>query len=304
MIFSELYGAYYNVLAGILQIAVSSPPLTPEDLHRIVEERAFSESLWQLEALLKNERWPLLKTDGSTALKHPPTMPLTLLQKRWLKAISLDPRLKLFCDEPLDFPGIDPLFTAADVGCYDQCQDGDPYEDENYIQNFRQILDALHRRCPLRIHSLDAAGRKRYADVMPDHLEYSEKDDKFRLQCHRGRSSMTINLARIIRVSPSDREIQPSPGKLRLPKQGQVEFELIDHRDALERVLLHFAHLEKEVRKQDALHYVVRLSYDQQDETEILIRILSFGPMLKVISPPHFVDQIRERLRRQKERPL
>ncbi|MDI9497011.1 MAG: WYL domain-containing protein [Bacillota bacterium] len=304
MVFSELYGAYYNVLAEILRLAVASPPLETKDIHRIVEERAFSESILELESALKSGRWPLIRADGTTALKQPPTMPLTLLQKRWLKSLSLDPRLKLFTDEPLDFPGVDPLFTPEDVGCYDRYLDGDPYEDEDYIRNFRQILDALHRRRPLHIHSLDAAGREKQADVLPSHLEYSEKDDKFRLQCHRGHGYTTINLARIIHAGPSEKDIRLPAGKKELPLPRQVDFELHDHRDALERVLLHFAHLEKEVRKLDTKHYVVRMSYDQKDETEILIRILSFGPMLKVISPPHFVRLIRERIEQQKEQSL
>ena len=41
-------------------------------------------------------------------------------------------------------------------------------------------------------------------------------------------------------------------------------------------------------------------TYDADDETEILIRVLSFGPMLRVTSPERFIKLIRERLRRQK----
>jgi hypothetical protein len=42
--------------------------------------------------------------------------------------------------------------------------------------------------------------------------------------------------------------------------------------------------------------YQVELWYESQDETEILIRVLSFGPMIKVIAPGSFIALIKERL--------
>ena len=79
-----------------------------------------------------------------------------------------------------------------------------------------------------------------------------------------------------------------------------MEFELVDKRNALERVLLHFAHFEKEAVKIDEGKYLVKITYDKDDETELVIRILSFGPMIKVLSPQSFVDLIKQRLIDQK----
>ena len=42
------------------------------------------------------------------------------------------------------------------------------------------------------------------------------------------------------------------------------------------------------------------VKYDKDDETELVIRILSFGPMVKVIEPYSFVDLIKKRLMMQK----
>ena len=68
----------------------------------------------------------------------------------------------------------------------------------------------------------------------------------------------------------------------------------------MERVLLHFAHYEKEAEKLDEKHYRISVVYDKDDETEMVIRILSFGPMIKVTAPQHFVELIKQRLIRQK----
>ena len=73
-------------------------------------------------------------------------------------------------------------------------------------------------------------------------------------------------------------------------------FELEDQRHALERVLPHFAHLEKETKRLDETHYRVTLKYDKADETEMVIRILSFGPMVRVLEPRRIIDELQKRI--------
>ena len=85
-----------------------------------------------------------------------------------------------------------------------------------------------------------------------------------------------------------------------MPKKREVELELTDERKALERVLMHFAHFEKQAERLDDQRYRVRITYQEEDETEMLIRILSFGPVVRVTAPDHFVGLMRERLRRQR----
>ena len=57
---------------------------------------------------------------------------------------------------------------------------------------------------------------------------------------------------------------------------------------------------EKQAEKIDDEHYKLILKYDKDDETELVIRILSFGPMVKVIEPYSFVELIKKRLEMQK----
>ena len=83
-------------------------------------------------------------------------------------------------------------------------------------------------------------------------------------------------------------------------RRRTVDFELTDERIALERVLLHFAHFEKQAERLDAVRARVTLVYDADDETEILIRLLSFGPNVRVTSPSSFVELVKDRLRKQK----
>ena len=64
--------------------------------------------------------------------------------------------------------------------------------------------------------------------------------------------------------------------------------------------MLHFSHLDKETERIDEDHYKITLYYEREDETELLIRVLSFGPVLKAIFPDDFVKKLCERLEKQK----
>ena len=64
--------------------------------------------------------------------------------------------------------------------------------------------------------------------------------------------------------------------------------------------LLHFAHFEKRVERMDTKRYLVHIKYNKSDETEMVIRILSFGPMVEVIEPQDFKNLIIARLKSQK----
>ena len=81
----------------------------------------------------------------------------------------------------------------------------------------------------------------------------------------------------------------------------RLVLELTDDRNALERVMLHFSYLEKETERLDDNRYKISLYYEKEDEAELLIRVLSFGPVLKVVSPDAFVEKLRKKLEKQKK---
>ena len=294
MIYSELYSAYYNAVAAVLKKACSGP-VAPADIRRIAAEKAFGESVMTIESALTGGRWPLLKADGTTPLRHAPTMPLTTLQRRWLKALSLDPRIRLFPGALPDDPETPPLFRPEDIRVFDRYTDGDPYEDENYIALFRQILDAVKTGKCLKIEYTNRNGPQ-YRPVCPERLEYSEKDDKFRLAGTSYGRKVFINLSRIERCRVTDRTAPSGPVKA--PPPRTAEMEVFDRRNALERVLMHFAHFEKRAERLDGDRYRVLVTYEKEDETEMVIRILSFGPLIRVLSPD-LKALVRDRILRQ-----
>ena len=298
MIFHEIYGCYYDCVAKIIAKAVDGT-LTEEKMNRIIRENAFSESFLTILPALKNQQWQLLCDDFNTPIKHTPTMPLTSLQLRWLKAISLDPRIRLFRVNLDELERIVPLFTPDDYVVFDKYSDGDPFDDEMYINNFHTILNAMHQNRRLHIQYTSGKGGCHSINCIPSKLEYSEKDDKFRLLTTGCRFVETINLARIVSCDLLDE----SPSVYMHPrakKKDHFILELVDERNALERVMLHFAHFEKQAEKLSENRYRVTIYYDRDDETELVIRVLCFGPMVKVTEPSGFVGLIKERLIMQK----
>ncbi len=300
-LFHEIYGLYYRTVEKILAEAVAGK-LTPEKLKTLAGETAYGESGPTIVSALRDQRWALLREDLTTPLAAAPTMPVTLLEKRWLKAILADPRIRLFDLPPLPLEDVEPLFRPEDVVVFDRYSDGDPYDDPLYQRRFRTILKAIRERQPLQVSMKNRYGKPCRWYMMPEKLEYSEKDDKFRLYTTGSTYCSILNLGRLTYVAPCgiDRIHQDLPPE-NAPQPCTVTMELYDRRNALERVMLHFAHFRKTAEKQGEDRYLLTVEYDKSDETELLIRILSFGPFVKVVAPDSFVGKIKERLQRQKE---
>ena len=302
-IFSEVYGTYYNIVADILGKAASDG-LTLEQLKRIVYKEGYEESGLELLPALTDERWTLLNKELKTPLKNKPSMPLTLLQKQWLKALLLDERVRLFftdeelANEEKALEDVEPLYRPEQFVFFDRFVDGDAYKSARYRENFRQILQAIKDHT-----AIDASYRTNkdnvivWTNLVPITLEYSAKDDKFRLQGMAGSRHVTLNLGKIITVELGEPLAEELP--LVSVSQEKLVLELVDERHTMMRALMHFSDLAKETEKLDDTHYLLTIFYDKNDATEMVYRVLSFGPTMKVREPECFVKLLKERLKEQ-----
>lgn len=309
MLFHEIYSEYFNAVADIIDCAIEGK-LTKRSLQQIVRKRAFGESAVTIPDMISGE-WQLLDKKLHTPLHNSPTMPLTDMERMWMKALLSDPRISLFAEdiEPLEegLEDVKPLYEADDFYYFDRFSKGDPYDDAQYVKNFRMILRALRKRRKIRISYRSRYGIPHETVCIPVCLEYSMKDDHFRVLVS-GREpwgSQVINVSRISTCSLKEmlkEKGMDEKDRILLERQDRmttVTFSLQDERNALERVSLHFSDLRKETVRLDQSSYRITLYYDKQDEREILIRLLSFGPAVKVEEPAEMVEMIRERLRKQ-----
>lgn len=296
MLFSEIYNTYYQAMSRLLSAAIDHE-LDFQKAMEIINEQAFRESFTVILDAIKNEEWLLINHEYKTPLMNHPKQPLSYYQLRFLKTISLDPRFMLFQDG-LQLPAtIEPLYHADDFYLFDKISDGDPYQNETYQYNFRLIYTALKEEKKLEVSYQGAKGKYQRLKVIPLKLEYSPKDDKFRLICYGLKRQIILNISRILECKITGEKYDPI--SISHSKKDSVTIEITDIRNALERAMLHFANFEKETRQISDTLYHMKCSYKRSDETELLIRILSFGPMLKVIEPQSFQEKVKERLIRQ-----
>jgi hypothetical protein len=299
MIFSELYSAYYRTVAAILS-AILDGEQNEKALQDIVVGHAFGESVLTILPALKTEKWQLVHADMTTPIRHKPTLPLTMLQKQWLKAISLDPRVQLFGVDFPDLGNVEPLFTPADYHVYDKYGDGDPYTDPEYIRQFRVILSAIQNGTQIKFNMVNRKGNTMYVRCRPVRLEYSEKDDKFRLITAGWRAVSTVNLAKMRECVPYTGD-RPLEGDVREVNRDTLVLRVTDKRNALERVMLHFAHFEKQAERLTGDTYLIKIKYAQDDVSEMVIRVLSFGPLVEVTAPEDFRQLVISKLKKQKD---
>lgn len=295
--FNEIYGTYFRVVGFILEQAQKGE-LTTEKINRIVQEQAFGDSYLTIPKSLRDCEWPLLQHDMTTPLQHTPSMPLTILQRRWLKTLLSDKRMQLFDVDCTGLEDVEPLFSQEEFVYFDRYNDGDPYDDPQYKQHFRLLLQAINEKRRVEISFINNKNdnmRKRY---LPMQIEYSAKDDKFRLKAVCGSSLHYVNVARIKECRLLEQDAAEICEQ-KAPERCKLTALLTDERNALERAMLHFSHLEKTTERLDEKHYKLHLTYDKSDAIEMVIRILSFGPLLQVQEPASFIELLCKRLQKQ-----
>ena len=318
-IFHEMYGVYYRIAARLLE----HEHLTDREVQHIIQREGFRESVLFLPQKLLPQQdssdWGFLRRreDGilTPVTKHRPPRLLTRLQKRWLRTLLDDPRMGLFLSDEtmislreklIDTP---PLYPPGTFRYTDQFSDGDDYSDRHYAAHFRQILRAVWEQEILDVSYRSGKGNGLRVRCVPFRIEYSEKNDKLRVYCirlsgHHPRGTLLLNIGRILslrRTGEFWEERIPAEAYFRaLRCKEPAVVRIHNERNAVERFLMEFAPYERQTeRGSDSGDCTVRIWYDTQDETELLIRLLSFGPVLEILGPPALRQKGAERVERQ-----
>ena len=323
-LFEEIYGSYFQAVRKILEEAACAP-LTEREMESLVRSLAFEESAQVIVPKLTKGAWSSLlrpasqgaKAWGSALQSRQLKSPLTSLQKSWLKTLLADRRFRFFFTDAelaqlsAELADVPALCSPSDFHCFDRYLDGDDYGDPLYREIFQTVLQALKEKRSLLIAYESGKGRSLTLEVLPCLLQYSPKDDKFRLlsrEYGRGRPgrSLTLNLARI-RACHLSRRRAPARFDRDFPYGRQtarppVRIRIQNERNALERCMLHFAHYDKQTAYEEETDtWLCSIWYDPADETELLIELLFFGPVIHVLGPKDFLAKIKERIIRQRK---
>ncbi len=320
-LFSEIYSCYYQVLRHLLY---NQNALTIQYLLRQIYREGFEESLLSITPKLEDGTWNLFEKDGKlyrSRILSSFITPVSDLEKSYLKALLSDPRIGLFLEqaqlEALDkmLADIAPLWRPEQFYYFDRFADSDPYEDENYRNCFRTLLQAQKQNQYVDIDYTSPNGNRVHHHYVPARLEYSVKNDKFRILAlkpaysnknlygHRHGQLEILNVSRIQSVKLMQKTLS-SPVDLdaiiqRSYYKEPLRLRIVNKRNALERAMLHFANYEKNTTKIDEDTYECLIYYNQNMETELLIEVMSFGPMLTVLGNERFLNNLKARLQRQ-----
>ena len=318
-IFSEIYGTYFRIAAKLLENEVNDE----KTIREFVQRDGFRDSILFLpQKLIPNgEDWGLFRrcSDGKLKriTKNSPVKVLTKMQKMWLRTKLNDPRIRLFMDDDAltklgeRLSDVKPLYKKEQFGFIDRFSDCDDFFNESYIRNFRTVLEAVKMRKIVYIEFVSGHGKRMGGKFVLLKMEYSPKNDKFRVYCYllrndRIKSSGIINIGRITNIIDTGRVFRTpvsmdeyfSSRKCSSPAVIKVTNE----RNGVERFMLEFASYEKHtVRDLETGEYTVELWYDTQDETEVLIQLLSFGPVIEILGPQNLRKQAAARIKKQAE---
>ena len=329
MIFHEIYSVYFDAVTRVLQAILKGQQFTRDLVMRISLRVGMTSDAYEvLEAGLGlrpdatlSEPYNLVQADGTTTLPNCPEMPLTIVQKRWLKTILCNPRMRLFDVSDAGLEDVEPFYQPEDIVVFDREGTGDPWTDPEYIRRFRTILESCSKHRKIRIAWKSREGLECRAVCVPDRLEYSERDDRMRLWADAGESQIKVTLARLMRCEITDdpecldfppelHKPLPAAGTRQMEQEKRENFldagdelpdrlvlEITDERNALERAFFHFSHFQKQdVVRIEGRRYRLTMSIDYDDREEIANQVLSFGPLVRVLEPRWLREEIRERV--------
>ena len=305
-IFHEIYGSYYGAISDILDALCHKASLSVCDMEQIITKKAFRDSTYLLLQAIDSGRyaWVLYKDDHDnnyrTSLANIPKLPLTLLEKQWLKTIYMDPRVQLLTDSIPEFlQDIEPLYMAEDLYICGQYGAGDNYESKDYKKHFRIIQQALKYCCYLELRYRSANNEVFEEEVLPIQLQYSVKENIFRLFAIANDKQRVYNLSRIEDCRLGDKYKNTS-GFIPL-EEMHADVVLSNDRRTLERLLLYFSNYKRETSKLEEGTFLIRIFFPKADMNEVLVNILSFTPMVKIIGPALMKDAFLKKINQQKQ---
>lgn len=309
-LFSPIYSTYYLAIKNILESYINSnrTPISNETITTIVKKSAYIEAPMELYDLISNksENTTIFNysTKGVTSpVQHIPDFPLSTIELRFLAAILQDKKITMFIDpETIEkiktaLKDVTPLWKPEDIKYFDQNKDADNFTNQDYITLFQTILNAINHN--KYIHLI--YGRKNNSEIFtPTHLDYSQKDNTFRLFVKE--LKYPINLVNIKSIEITEEKPSKPEDSTEYETLTVEIFDDTDRKYHFNRAIRMFSYFKKSCKKTNTENtYEMTIDYDKSDENEIIIKTLMFGPNMKVLGPETVVSAVQERISKQQK---
>ena len=309
-LFNPLYSTYYLAIRNIFETYITNKkePLPNETITKIIKKSAYIEAPGELADLIFNdsETTTIFNNSQNTIsspINHIPSFPLTTIELRFLASILQDKRVKMFMSTKVieelqeSLKDVTPLWQTDDIKYFDQNKDGDDFGNKNYVMVFKTILDALNQK--KFVHLI--YGQKNNSDrFTPTHLDYSQKDNTFRLFVKELKYPINLENIKSIEITEEKPEKEK---KSTVYETLKVEiYDDTSRKYHFNRAIRTFSYFKKSCKKTEKENtYELSVDYDKSDESEIVIKILMFGPNMKVLEPIDVANAVQQRVKKQKE---
>lgn len=294
-LFHKIYSVYFKTVSRILeQLSQKKTALSAKDINQIIKTNAFpsdAKSSKEQEAALLTKLQEcgilILNEDGLYESELCNIIrPQTTLEKQWLITMQNRRTFSLFADpNKLPQPWLDakkntqPMYTADNFTLFDKFTDGDDYTNELYKEIFRSLLQAIkeHKYVSFQYYTNNEQKSCKIDRIIPVKLEYSPKNDKFRLLAFteehlklaynsRDLKNATItqqifNLSNFqsscqlheALTAEDMAKLKQVTAKFNNQPKSIAVIELVDSRNALQRALIAFSDYQKEVMQLNAV---------------------------------------------------
>jgi len=310
-LYHSIYSRYYEILLHVLRKSHKSP-ISVKAIREVIQEKGFSETEYELMNKLissDNDSYGLLKETEVgyiPLLKQSPKRVITLQEYAWLKVALDDERMQLFLSDELFsklqviLQDVKPLYDASNLRTEDIFAAINTELDQNIRAHFKKALYAIQNKKALRIHYESKNGNRLNSDFLPLDMRYSLKANKFQIEMiglkHHKSKRFVLNMDGIITSKVIDYNESIAVKKIGFIKD-YVEIEISNMRNGFERCFFQLSMYERESRfDEESGKCFMKLFYDKNFETEILITLMSFGPAVKVNGPERFRSLFLKRL--------
>ncbi|MBI9013234.1 MAG: hypothetical protein JEZ08_13460 [Clostridiales bacterium] len=310
-LYHSIYSRYYEILLYVLRLSHKTP-ISVQDIREIIQKKGFQETEYELldKLISKGKDNYGLLNDSELGyipiLKKTPKRMVSLQEYEWLKVALGDERIKLFLSDELFhklqmiLQDIKPLYDESNLKTVDTFATVGMPADLEVREHIKNVLFAIQNKKALRIHYESKKGNRLNSDFLPLDMRYSLKANKFQVELiglknHKNKR-FVLDIEGILTSKVIEYNESVAVKKIGFIKEF-VEIEISNIRNGFERCFFQLSMYERESRfDEETGKCFMKLFYDKNFETEILITLMSFGPAIKVIGPERFKEIFVKRL--------
>lgn len=309
--YHEIYGKYYKLITKLL----NSGPKTEKYINDYIQKYGFDETILYLNANeLLNTYHLYYKKDNIyyPIIKNKIPKVYTNEQLGLIKLIINDEKANIFLNKEdiNNYNNIikqNPLFDINNYHYINQDIDKDNI-DRYYSSKFNKIIEAINNNKDIKIIFKSNKNNITYKKVIPFKIEYSMQDQKFRLVCIQYRNSIIdklikIRISSIKDVKIVEREVSIDINEyINNQNKQYIEIEVYPELNGIERVFIELSNYKREAMFDNETNTSkMKIYYEESDIGELIIKLLSFGKVIKILTPGLIKDEVIKRIKKQKE---